>query len=153
MQAGSWHANENVKQMERLNAFFSLWQQGLLGRLSIGDLVDDQANTTLGDDVRDAVTNLDVDNRAASTKANHWEQVDNWVCAPADNSPHLGLLDLALDNWVLLLRCSSGKANQELEHDVEEEAHGDGPANPPRCEVTSHDKLAVVATDDHESRA
>merc|ERR1719506_3097921 len=130
----------------------SLWQQGLLGRLGIRDLVDDEANTALGDDIRDAIANLDVDDRAASTKANHWEQVDNWVCAPADNSPHLGLLDLALDDWVLLLGCSSGKANQELVHNIQEEAHGDGPANPARCEVTGHDQLTIVATDDHQGR-
>ena len=46
----------------------SLWQQGLLRRLGIGDLVDDQANTTLGDDVRDAVANLDVDNLCQAPK-------------------------------------------------------------------------------------
>merc|ERR1719333_1931720 len=116
----------------------SLRQESLLGRLGIGDLVNDEANTALGDDVGDAVANLDVDDRAASTEANHWEQVDNWVCAPAHNSPHLCLLDLALDDWVLLLGCSSSKANQELVHNVEEEAHRDGPANPARCEVASH---------------
>merc|ERR1711871_1160400 len=131
----------------------SLWQQCLLGRLGIGDLVDDQANTALGDDVRDAVANLDVDNRAAATKANHWEQVDNWVCAPADDSPHLCLLDLALDHWVLLLCCGCSQADEELVDNVQEEAHRDGPADPARCEVASDNKLTVVATDDHEGRS
>merc|ERR1719201_2905451 len=130
----------------------SLWQQGLLGRLGIGDLVDDQADTTLGDNVGNAIANLDVDNGAASTEANHWEQVDNWVCAPADNSPHLGLLDLALDDWVLPLGCSSSKAHQELVHNIEEEAHRDGPANPAWCEVTGDDQLTIVSADDHQGR-
>ena len=39
----------------------SLWQQCLLGRLGVRDLVDDEAHSTLGDDVGDAVANLDVD--------------------------------------------------------------------------------------------
>merc|ERR1711982_130093 len=85
----------------------------LLGLL-VGDLIDEQANSTLGDDVRDAVANLDVDNGAASTKANHWEQVHNWVCAPAQDGPHLSLLNLALDNWVSLLSSGSSEANKKL---------------------------------------
>merc|ERR1719399_955907 len=141
------------KEIDSNQKWRSLWQESLLCRLGVGNLVDDEANTALGDDVRNAVANLDVDNRAASTEANHWEQVDNWVCAPADDGPHLSLLDLALDDWVLLLSCGSSKANQELVHNVEEEAHGDGPANPTRCEVASHNQLTVVAADDHESRA
>ena len=44
----------------------SLWQQGLLGRLGIRNLVDDEANTTLGDDVRNAIANLDVHNLCRS---------------------------------------------------------------------------------------
>jgi len=47
--------------LKGLSAYSSLWQQGFLGRLGIGDLVDDQTNTALGDDVGDAVANLDVD--------------------------------------------------------------------------------------------
>merc|ERR1719375_1630248 len=118
----------------------SLWQQCLLGRLGVRDLVDDEAHSTLGDDVGDAVADLDVDDGAASTKANHWEQVDNWVCAPANDGPHLGLLNLGLDDWVLFLGCSSGKADQELVHDVEEEAHGKGPAKPAWGQVTCDDE-------------
>merc|ERR1719398_66641 len=100
-----------------------------------------------------SLAKFDGGDRAAPTEATHWEQVDNWVCAPADNSPHLGLLDLALDDWVLLLGSSSGKANQELVHNIEEEAHRDGPANPARCEVTCHNQLTIVAADNHKSRA
>ena len=37
------------------------WQEGLLVGLSIRDLVDHNAHTALGDDVGDAVANLDVD--------------------------------------------------------------------------------------------
>ena len=82
--------------------------------------------------------------RAASTKANHWEQVDNWICAPADNSPHLGLLDLALDDWVLLLGCGSSETNQELVHNIEEEAHGGAEA--PSLNVSKWAKLKGYCT-------
>merc|ERR1719235_2926532 len=112
-----------------------------------------RANSTLGDDVRDAVANLDVDNGAASAKANHWEQVHNWVCAPADDSPHLSLLDLGLDNWISLLSCGGSEADQKLVDNIQEEAHGNEPADPARSEVTCDNQLTVVAADDHEGRA
>merc|ERR1719235_881673 len=112
-----------------------------------------RANSTLGDDVRDAVANLDVDNGAASAKANHWEQVHNWVCAPADDSPHLSLLDLGLDNWISLLSCGGSEADQKLINNIQEEAHGNEPADPARSEVTCDNQLTIVAADDHEGRA
>merc|ERR1712014_210904 len=63
----------------------SLSQQSLFVRLCISDLVDEKSNTTLGDDIRCAVANLDADNCLGSIDAKHWEQVHNWVCAPTDH--------------------------------------------------------------------
>merc|ERR1712054_505185 len=69
-------------------------------RLSICDAVDDQANTTLGDDIRDAVSHLDGHNCVGAGEANHWKDVHNWVCQPANNCPVLRTLDQALHHRV-----------------------------------------------------
>ena len=53
---------EKNKEFDSNQKSCSLWQESLLCRLGVGDLVDDEANTALGDDVRNAVANLDVDN-------------------------------------------------------------------------------------------
>merc|ERR1712193_452820 len=53
-------------------------------RLSICDAVDDEANTTLRDDIGDAVSHLDGHNCVRTREADHWEDVHNWVCQPAN---------------------------------------------------------------------
>merc|ERR1719502_2382444 len=125
-------------------------QEGLLLGLGVSDLVDHKANTALGDDVGDAVADLDGDNRLGSGDAQHWEQVDNWVGAPRDHSHHLGSGDLAGNSLVLLSSSGGSQADQELVDDVQEEGHGDEPAHPARSQVTSHDQLTIVARHNHQ---
>merc|ERR1711976_629950 len=106
-----------------MSSMSSCSKHGLLfdGRLGIGDLVNHEANTALGDDVRHAVANLDGHNGAGRRDSEHWEEVHDWVCAPADDGHHLRNLDVALDHWVLLTCSGCRQANQELIHNVKEE--------------------------------
>merc|ERR1712048_1188124 len=101
-------------------------QEALLGGLGIGDLVDQESNTALGNDVRGAIANLNGHDRVCCCDAVHWEQVNHWVGAPADHGHNLGGADLAPDCWVSLVVGGSGKTNNEL---------------------------TVVAGDNHEGRA
>merc|ERR1719502_1422984 len=128
-------------------------KEGLLLGLGVSDLVDHKANTALGDDVRDAVADLDGDNRLGGGDAQHWEQVDNWVGAPRDHSHHLSSGDLGGNSLVLLGSSGGSQADQELVDDVQEEGHGDEPAHPARSQVTSHDQLTIVARDNHQGGA
>merc|ERR1719313_329582 len=112
---------------------FSSTEKTLFGRLCVCDLVDDQTNATLGNDIRDAIANLDPHHCMSGINAKHWEEVHDWVCAPADHRHHLCGLDLALDHWVCLHVGGFREANKELVDDVQEEHHGDEPAHPARC--------------------
>merc|ERR1711976_462276 len=107
-------AREEATTRKRENSDSPSAEERLLLGLGVSDLVDHRANTTLGDDVRDAVADLDGDNRLGSGDAQHWEQVDNWVGAPRDHSHHLGSGDLAGNSLVLLSGSGGGKADQEL---------------------------------------
>merc|ERR1719420_1997387 len=73
-----------------------------LGRLGVRDLVDGQTNSALGNNIRDAIANLDTHHCMCSVDAQHWEEVHDWVCAPADHCHDLCSLDLAFDLWVCL---------------------------------------------------
>merc|ERR1711976_1155710 len=125
----------------------------LAGRFRISDLIDEEPNSALGDDVRSAVADLNGDHSRGCVDAQHGEEVDHWISAPADHCHELGALDLALDSLICLTVGGGRKTNKELIHDVEEEAHGQKPAKPARSEVTGDNQLTVVARDDHESRA
>merc|ERR1711865_26362 len=122
-----------------------LGQQALLLGLGEGDLVNEQSNTALGNDVGHAVTNLDRHHSRRCASAKHGEQVDNWVCAPADDGHHLRSLDLALDRLISLTVGGSGETDKQLIHNEDEEHHRDEPADPTRSEVTSDNQLTVVA--------
>merc|ERR1712113_728481 len=61
--------------------------------------------------------------------------------------------DLVLHLSVGLELGGLAQAHQQLLDDVEEEGHGDEPADPTRRQVTSHGQLPVIAADDHQGRA
>merc|ERR1711865_559162 len=130
----------------------SSWQEGLLVRLCVGDLIDHNAHTALGDDVGGAVAELNADNRMRSIDAKHGEQVHNRICAPADNRQHLRISDLSSDNWISLTVCSLCETVEKLIDNVQEEDHGQEPAHPTRGQVTGDNKLAVIARRDHQGR-
>jgi len=52
--------------------------------LGIGDLIDRQSHPALGDDVGDAIADLDGNDRVCCIDAHHGEKVHDWVCAPTD---------------------------------------------------------------------
>merc|ERR1712070_468118 len=124
-----------------------------LGRLGVSDLVDGQANPTLGNDIRDAITNLDAHHCMCGVDAQHWEEVHDWVCAPADHCHHLCSLDLAFDPWVCLAVSGVRKTNEEFVNNVQEEHHGNEPAHPPWGQVASDDQFAIVARNNHQCSA
>merc|ERR1711965_61137 len=122
-----------------------------LGRLGVGDLIDGQTYSALGNDIRDAIANLDAHHCVCSVDAQHWEEVHDWVCAPADHRHHLCSLDLAFDHWICLAVGGIRKANEEFVHNVQEEHHGNEPAHPPWGQVASDDQFAIVARNNHQS--
>merc|ERR1711897_130973 len=63
-------------------------KQGLLVRLGICDLVDHEADTALGDDVRNAIAKLDRHHSVRGGDAEHREEVHNGVGAPTDHRHH-----------------------------------------------------------------
>merc|ERR1712066_697713 len=81
--------------------------------LQESDLVDEEANAALGDDVRNAVADLDGHNRLGTANAEHGEQVHNGVGAPADHGDELAELDHALHLWVILTRGCISQAHQQ----------------------------------------
>merc|ERR1711976_362028 len=87
-----------------------------------------------------------------SRDAKHWEQVHNWVCAPADDSGDLYKLDLVLDTLVFLLVCCLIQTMKEFIHNEAEEEHRQSPASPSRAKVSGDDKLTVVSRHNHQSR-
>merc|ERR1711935_722018 len=113
----------DVDKTLRIFKTSSCGQESFLVGLCVCDLVDQNSNATLGDDVRAAIANLNGDNCVRCIDAEHGEQVDNWVCAPADHSHELCGLDLALDDWISLFAGGCGEANEELVHNVQEEQH------------------------------
>ena len=58
----------------------------------------------------------------------HGEQVDNWVCVPADNSHKLCWLDLALHNCISCTFGCGRETDEEIVDKVQEEEviHEDG---------------------------
>merc|ERR1712031_69269 len=116
----TWHsfalaAKQKAHVRHHLTTF--LRQQGaFLGCRGLGscDAVDDEANATLGNDVRDAISDLDCHHCVRAMEANHWEDVHNWVGQPADDCPVLGALDQCLSACICLCVGGSAHAHQEF---------------------------------------
>merc|ERR1719491_238684 len=67
------------------------------GRLRHRDLIDHETNTTLGNDITNTVSQLDVDLDAITLDAEHGEDVDNRVGTPGNDGPPLNTLDEITD--------------------------------------------------------
>merc|ERR1712176_1659218 len=128
-------------------------QEILLAGFGIRDLVDDNANSAFRDNVGRTVAQLDGHHCFCRRNSEHWEQIHDRICAPADHRHNLRCANLLCDFWVRFGGGCSCKANEELVDDVQEERHGGKPADPPGCEVASDNKLTVVARCDHEGGA
>ena len=100
-----------------------LLQTTLLAGLCIRDLVNHQAYSTLGNYVRHAVAQLNRYHGFACRETEHWEQIHNWVCAPADHGHDLGRANFRSDNWVSFAGRGRRKADKQLVDDVQEESH------------------------------
>merc|ERR1719432_344015 len=71
----------------------SIKQGPVLVRLGIGDLVDHEADTALGNDIRDAVADLDGHHSIGCGDSKHREEVHYRVGAPTYHRHHLRKLD------------------------------------------------------------
>merc|ERR1712032_816121 len=120
-----------------------------VGRLQGGDLVDEQANTALGDDVGHAVTDLHCNNCLSSSNPEHGKQINHGVCAPADDGDDLAEGDHALHCGVLLTGGGISKANEQGVDDAQEDHHGEEPACPTLAQVAADDELSWVSYGDH----
>merc|ERR1711965_528972 len=125
-----FHIEDNNENFEEI--LVVLHSITSLGRLGVGDLVDGQTNSALGNNIRRAIANLDAHHCMCSVDAQHWEEVHDWVGAPADHCHHLSSLDLAPDLQVCLTVRGFGETNKELVDNVKEEHHRKEPAHPAR---------------------
>ena len=86
-----------------------------------GGQVDHNADSTLGDDIGSAVTDLNGHDSQSCVDSKHLEKVDDWVSAPDDVCHDQGSLDLAPDLSVGFLCCCCCQADQELIDNVGEQ--------------------------------
>jgi hypothetical protein len=130
-------------------SFFSTCLNGM--RLGHGDGVDEEADSALGNDVRDGVSDLNEHHRLAARKADHGENVHYRVGAPRDHCRPLCLLDQATDIGVRLRFRRGSEANEQGVHNVEKRKHGEEPVQPAGIKVRLlKDEFTRVAEDDHE---
>merc|ERR1740139_43817 len=123
------------------------------GSLGHRNLINHQTNTTLRDDIRYAVSELDVHNNAASTDAKHREDVDNRVGTPRDDSPPLDTLDKITNMRISFKVGSIAKTNEECVDDVHEWDHRSRPEFPSCSQIVSRgDKFTGVSQDNHQDR-
>merc|ERR1712087_325452 len=114
--------------------------------LGVGDLVDDKADTALGDDVGDAVADLDVDDGLSAGEAHHWEDVDDGVGQPREHRQALGRVEQITDVVILLRLGGLSETVDELVDDVNEEKHRAAPVGPALAELgLVEQQLAGVA--------
>merc|ERR1719502_866507 len=119
--------------------------------LGVGDLVDDQTHTALGDHVGGAVADLDQHHSLGAGHSEHGHQVDHGVGAPGDHGPHAGGVHLGGHGGVGLGVDGVLQANGQGVHNEQEGHH----AGEPEHEAGSHlggvqDQLTGVAKDDHQ---
>merc|ERR1712137_1111906 len=127
-----------------------LKRHSLLLRLGIGNLIDNQPDSALGNDVGHTIAQLDANDCPRWIDLEHGEQVHNRVCAPADACHDLCSTNLTGNDWVFLAFGGSCKSDKEFVHDVQEEGHGQKPAHPTWSQVTSDDKFSVVTRYNHK---
>merc|ERR1719336_3530977 len=84
---GATHASPSPASALPVSSVEQTIPDGLgLGRR---DVVDDEADTTLGDDVGGAIAALNGDHGLGSYQPEHGEQIDHWVGKPRNDSDHL----------------------------------------------------------------
>merc|ERR1719223_1051595 len=108
---------------QRSDAIGGVEERGVLaaGALGHGDAPDEEAEDRLGDDVRDGVADLDCGEGRGAREADHGEEEDHGVSAPADDSDVAGAGDQAAGRLGL-----AGDAVAEAEEErVDNEDEGD----------------------------
>merc|ERR1712238_206827 len=117
------------------------------------DLINHQSNTTLRNDIRDGVSQLDVDLDRITLDAEHGEDVDDWVGTPRNDRPDLNTLDKTTHMRITFTVGGITQSDKESLDDVTERDHGSNPKGPTSTEmVTGNHEFTGIAKDDHESR-
>merc|ERR1712161_154751 len=70
------------------------------GSLGHGDLINHETDTTLGNNVGDGVSQLDVDLDRITLNAEHREDIDDGVGTPRNDGPPLDTLDEITNMWI-----------------------------------------------------
>merc|ERR1712161_70629 len=100
------------------------------GSLGHGDLINHETNTTLGNNIRDTVSQLDVDLDRITLNAEHGEDVHDGVGTPRNNGPPLDTLDKITDMWIRFGIGSITKSNEQSVDNVHKRDHGTTPIRP-----------------------
>merc|ERR1712238_644660 len=94
------------------------------------DLINHETDPTLRDDIRDGVSQLDVNLDGIPLDAEHGEDVDDRVGTPRNDGPPLDTLDEITDMRITFTVGGITKANQKSVDNVHERDHGSNPKGP-----------------------
>merc|ERR1719491_1324720 len=124
------------------------------GGLGHGDLINHETNTTLGNNIRDTVSQLDVDLDRITLNAEHGEDVHDRVGTPRNDCPPLDTLDEITDMWIRFRVGGITESNQQSVHNVHEGDHGTTPIRPSCSETIGiGDEFTRITQNDHQRRS
>merc|ERR1711865_266408 len=95
--------------------------------LGHGDLINHETNTTLGDNIRHTVSQLDVDLDRIPLNAEHGEDVDDGVGTPRNDRPDLNTLD---ETTHMRITFTVGRITQSDQESLDNVTEGDHGRNP-----------------------
>mmetsp|Transcript_53293 Transcript_53293/g.60650 ORF Transcript_53293/g.60650 Transcript_53293/m.60650 type:complete len:219 (-) Transcript_53293:354-1010(-) len=122
------------------------------GRLGHRDLINHETDTTFRDDIRDGVSELDVDLDRVTLDAEHGEDVDDGVGTPRNDGPPLNTLDKVTDMRITFTVGGITESNEKSVDNVDERDHSTTPIRPPGTETVGiGDEFTGVTQDNHES--
>merc|ERR1719272_571889 len=121
-------------------------------RLRDGDLVNQQTNTTLGDDIRYRVSQLNTDDGIGTGDSHHREDINDRVRAPSDDSPPLHALNKFTDGRISFRLGGVIESHEESLDNVEERQHSTNPVDPTTTQIVfAHKEFSRIADCDHGS--
>merc|ERR1712238_564055 len=112
------------------------------------DLINHQSNTTLRDDIRDGVSQLDVNLDRITLDAEHGEDVDDWVGTPRNDRPDLNTLDETTHMSITFTVGGITQSDKESLYDVAEGDHGRNPKGPTGAQMATGDNQFTGITKD-----
>ena len=108
-----------------------------------GNVVDEEADTTLRDHVRHTIPELDADNGLCATDVQEREEVRDRVKAPRDDCRHTDLAQHAGNRWFGFLVNGILQANKQLVDDEEEHGEREAKTHKAEGDISLDDKLLL----------